>query len=178
MPVLYRTIMADPPWPYRQPLGRGRRAGELARGGLPYSALSVEEIAAFPIGDLSAPDCMCWLWSTNSHLHEAFHVLEEWGFTYKTMVTWDKGRIGLGYWLRGATEHLLLGIKGNPRSRMKGPHGATGMAWSTIIREPPQAHSVKPQAAYDMAEALGEPPRLELFARRRRLGWDAWGNQV
>jgi N6-adenosine-specific RNA methylase IME4 len=31
---------------------------------------------------------------------------------------------------------------------------------------------------YDRIERLLDGPYLELFARRRRLGWDAWGYEV
>ena len=175
---MYRTLLADPPWPYSQQLGRGKSGGDTTRGGLPYRAMTIDEIAALPVGELADEDCMCWLWTTNAHIHYALHVLEAWGFAYKTKCTWAKTGFGLGYWLRGATEDLLLGVRGNPRSKMTGPHGATGTAWSTLIVAPRQDHSRKPQAFMDMVEALGEGPRLELFARQRRLGWDVWGEDV
>ena len=174
----YRTIIADPPWPYAQPLGRGKKAGVVARGGLPYSAMTIQSIAQMPIQRLADDDCQLWLWTTNSHIHEALHVIDAWGFTYKTMATWAKTQIGLGYWLRGQTEHCILAIKGHPRAKLTGPNGATGNAWSTLITAPRSDHSTKPQAFYDMAENIGESPRLELFARRLRLGWDAWGDEA
>ena len=181
----YRTIVADPPWPYRQKLGRGKSQGHLTRGGLPYRAMSLDEIERLPISELAEDDSMLWLWTTNSHLPNAVVIMErQWGFRYITMATWGKvgreGRpqIGLGYWLRGATEHVLLGVRGNPRSRMVGPNGATGRAWSTLLLAPRSEHSEKPQVFYDMVEDISEPPMLELFARRRRLGWDVWGNEV
>lgn len=174
----FRTILADPPWPYTQPLGRGTRAGQLARGGLPYQSLSIEEIQALPVGRLADVDCQCWLWTTNAHIHPALHTLECWGFEYKTMLTWAKPGIGLGYWLRGQTEHLLLGVKGHPRSKMIGPHGATGHAWSTLLSASGGPHSQKPPASYDLVEAIGESPYLELFARTYHLGWEIWGDAV
>jgi len=169
----YRTILADPPWPYRQ-----RLQGSRVRGGVKYPTMAVEEIAVLPIRELVAPECQCWLWATNTHLHDAFHVLEAWGFQYVTTVTWAKTQFGLGYWLRGQTEHLLLGVKGKPRKAMTGPHGASGGNWSTLVTAARGIHSEKPQVFYDMVEALGEPPRLELFARRQRLGWDVAGDEV
>jgi N6-adenosine-specific RNA methylase IME4 len=41
-------------------------------------------------------------------------------------------------------------------------------------------HSEKPVEVYDRIEALypNATPRLELFARKRWPGWNAWGNQV
>lgn len=122
----FRTILIDPPWLYEQRLGRGKKAGDTTRGGLPYRSMSVQELEALPIQAISGEDCMLFLWATNAHIHEALHLMEKWGFKYKTMVTWAKTQIGLGYWFRGQTEHLLFGVRGNPRGRMSGPHGATG----------------------------------------------------
>lgn len=173
MATKYRTILADPPWAYGQRLDSPR-----ARGGVKYPTMTVEEITAVPVGKWADKNCQLWLWATNSHLHDAFHVLEAWGFRYVTTVTWAKNHWGLGYWLRGQTEHLLLGVRGNPRAKMVGPHGATGRSWSTLVVAPRGKHSEKPQVFIDMIEALGEPPRLELFARAQRLGWDVMGDEV
>lgn len=174
----YHTILADPPWPYKQVLGRGKKVGDSTRGGLSYKAMSLDDIKAIKVSEIAEEDCMLFLWSTNSHLHEAFHVIESWGFSYKTMVTWAKTQIGLGYWLRGQTEHLLIAVRGNPRAKMVGPHGTTGKSWSTLITSPRGEHSAKPQVFLDMIEDISEAPRIELFARARRLGWDVWGKEV
>ena len=174
----YKTILVDPPWPYSQTLGRGKKFGDTTGGGLPYKSLTLEQIKSLPINGLADKDCMLFLWTTNSFIHEAFHVVEAWHFTYKTMVTWGKTQIGLGYWLRGQTEHFLLAVKGNPRTKMTGPHGTTGSSWSTLIIDKRTAHSEKPQVFSDMIEEKSEPPRIELFARRQRMGWDVWGNEV
>lgn len=177
----YGTILADPPWPYEQELGRGKGEGDTTRGGLPYGAMTLEEIKALPVASIAEKDCMLFLWTTNSHIHEAFHVMEAWGFRYKTKTTWTKDRIGLGYWLRGRTEDLLLGVRGNPREKMTGPNGATGKSWSTWLGDriiPRRKHSVKPRDACVMAEDVGGEPRIELFARERREGWDVWGAEA
>jgi len=173
----YRTIVVDPPWQYRQRLSKSA----LTRGSAEkvYPVMTIDQIIALPIPDWADADCQLWLWTTNSHLHTAFHCLEYWGFEYKTTATWCKTHFGLGYWLRGQTEHILLGVKGNPRSKFANTkHGATGDNWSTLIVAPRKAHSAKPQAFYDMVEEIGEPPRLEIFGRQQRLGWDVIGDEV
>jgi N6-adenosine-specific RNA methylase IME4 len=38
-------------------------------------------------------------------------------------------------------------------------------------------HSAKPEAFLDLVEQMSPAPRLEMFARRDRLGWDTWGNE-
>jgi N6-adenosine-specific RNA methylase IME4 len=39
-------------------------------------------------------------------------------------------------------------------------------------------HSAKPEAFQDVVESMSPAPRLEMFARRKRLGWDSWGNEI
>lgn len=39
-------------------------------------------------------------------------------------------------------------------------------------------HSAKPDLFLDLIERMSPPPRLELFARRQRLGWDTWGDEA
>jgi len=174
----YKAILADPPWPYKQKLGRGKKAGHTTRGGLPYKTMSIEEIADLPVSKIADKNCMLFLWTTNSHIHNALHIVERWDFTYKTMITWVKHHFGLGYWFRGQTEHLLFGVRGKPRAKFKGPHGATGKSWSTVVFAKRTVHSKKPEIVYEMIEDISEPPRIELFARTKRPGWDVWGNEV
>ena len=47
-----------------------------------------------------------------------------------------------------------------------------------LIVAPRREHSRKPDEQYERIEALCPGPRLELFARHRRPGWTAWGNQL
>lgn len=50
----------------------------------------------------------------------------------------------------------------------------------SVVFAPRGKHSAKPEAVQDRIEALWPEatPRLELFARRRREGWAAWGNEA
>lgn len=185
VPGGFKTIICDPPWRYAQTLGRGKKEGDLARGGLPYESMSLEEICALRVGEIAADDSMLFLWTTSSHLRSSFTVIDAWGFQEKATGTWvkqgetGKVQIGLGYWLRGAAEYFILGVKGNPRAKLRGPNGATGLAVSNVILAPRQEHSRKPQEIFEKAEAMGEGPYLELFARgRARKGWTVWGNEA
>jgi ParB-like chromosome segregation protein Spo0J len=106
---VYEVIVSDPPWPYsvrvEDPTHRGRP---------PYPTMSIEEICQMEIP--ATENCVMWLWTTNYFLHDAFHVLEAWGFAHKTMLTWVKDRMGVGNWLRGQTEHCILAVKGCSRA--------------------------------------------------------------
>jgi N6-adenosine-specific RNA methylase IME4 len=47
-----------------------------------------------------------------------------------------------------------------------------------VIFAPRTRHSAKPDELLEIAERLSPGPRLEMFARRARPGWVAWGNQA
>jgi len=139
--------------------------------------MSMEELKDLPIPDTADNDSQLWIWTINTYLHETFHLIEHWGFEYRWTVVWDKEKIGLGVWLRGQVEYLLLATKGDARQRI-GHHGQEGTAFTDIFREPRREHSRKPKKAYQIIEALSIPPRIEFFARDRRAGWDWYGNQL
>lgn len=55
-----------------------------------------------------------------------------------------------------------------------------GGRYKIIYADPPvREHSRKPDEARDkIVELFGDLPRIELFARERVSGWDAWGDEV
>jgi N6-adenosine-specific RNA methylase IME4 len=116
-------------------------------------------------------------------LDDAFMVMDAWGFVYKTCAfAWFKGnalplfpddmrdQMGCGYWTRANSEVCLLGTRGRPKRVNADVRQA--------ILEPRREHSRKPDCIYERIERLVEGPYLELFARSRRRGWDAFGYEV
>jgi N6-adenosine-specific RNA methylase IME4 len=158
----FRVIVADPPWKYFL-----REEDETHRGTVDYSSMTVEEICRLPVSIRAHTDCVLWLWTTNAHLPVAFDVVKEWGFTYKTMLTWFKSKIGVGHWLRGQTEHCLLAVKGNPTIMLSGQ--------STALQGEVREHSRKPESFYELVEGLCPGAKLEMFGREQREGWVVWG---
>ena len=154
----FRVIVADPPWRYD------------SGGDLPYPTMDIAEIKALPIAEVADQDAILWLWTTNAHLRLAFEVAEAWGFEYKTMLTWVKDRMGTGEWLRGQTEHCLLGVRGKP-AFLRGDR-------TTILQAPRREHSRKPEEFYRLVEALCPGNKLELFSREERQGWKTHGVQA
>ena len=170
----YRTIVADPPWRYANTHGtptRCRRGGIQTTAEGNYPTLSVAEIAALPVGSLAEPDCALYLWVTNPMLFEGRSILEAWGFTYVTMLTWVKtGAPGLGFSFRSHTEHVMYATRGTvriPPARRE----------SNVITAPRARHSQKPDAFYDLVERVSPGPYVEVFARRHRFFWDVWGDE-
>jgi N6-adenosine-specific RNA methylase IME4 len=80
--------------------------------------------------------------------------------------------LGLGYGTRGNTEFCLRAVRGAPKVKP----GSRDV--EQIILAARAEHSRKPDAQYGRIERLHEGPYVELFARRRRPGWDAWGDQL
>jgi N6-adenosine-specific RNA methylase IME4 len=113
------------------------------------------------------------LWSTVPHLPQAIEVMEEWGFTYVSLFGWIKNKAGTGYWVRNRLELLLIGKRGNI------PCPAPGCQFDSVIEAPVREHSRKPDVAYEMIEAMFPTlPKIELFARAARDGFDCWGNEA
>jgi N6-adenosine-specific RNA methylase IME4 len=162
----YRTIVADPPWRYAS-------AATKADAAKHYDTMSLGQIFALsePVRELAEPDAHLWLWTTNAFMEEGYDVVRAWGFRPLTLLTWCKNRPGVGYYLRNNTEHCILASRGRPLvPEQKGM--ATWYQW------PRTEHSTKPGAFYDLVEQVSPPPRVELFARDQRLGWDTWGNEA
>jgi N6-adenosine-specific RNA methylase IME4 len=190
--VKYATILADPPWAkgdQGQNVGPKRfRSGERVTtfldnehgprtykqkivDGYHYPVMQLEEIMAVPVADLAADSAHLWLWSLNSTMEQAYRVVRAWGFAPLGLVTYHKNSYGLGMYFRLSTEQLIFATRGKSMLPDK--------AWmGTCIQAPRLRHSQKPDSFYDMIEAVSPGPRMELFARRVRLGWDRWGNEV
>jgi N6-adenosine-specific RNA methylase IME4 len=169
----YRTIVADPPWDYsdtsfREGAGHGQKYSNKP---LPYAVMTLADIAALPVRDLAAEDALLFLWTTSRYLPDSFQVVEAWGFRYVQMLVWVKpGPMPLAMPFAPPATEFLLGCKRGKPSRK-------GAFPSSAVTVPQGRHSEKPEAFIDYIESVGEPPYLELFARRQRLGWHTWGNE-
>lgn len=141
--------------------------------------MNVEDICNLNVAELADEDCVLFLWATFPKLPEALQVIKAWGFQYKTVsFVWLKQNksgngwfFGLGFWTRGNAEICLLATKGKPHRKSNKVH--------QFIVSPLRLHSQKPNEAREkIVELMGDLPRLELFAREKADGWDAWGNEV
>ena len=160
----HRVLVVDPPWSY------GRSDDPTHRTVTPYPTMSLESIRSLPIGEWAHEDSVLWLWTTNAFMREAFSCLDAWGFQQKTILTWVKPRIGTGDWLRGKTEHCLLAVKGKPTVELTNQ--------STALVAPMGKHSEKPDEFYQMIEGLCPGSKLDVFARKSRNGWTAYGDEI
>jgi len=164
----YGVVYADPPWsfkPYSVETGMDRAADNH------YPTMDTAAIRALEVP--AADDAVLFLWATSPMLLEALEVLLAWGFVYKSHFVWEKDKIGTGYWNRNKHELLLVGTRGSI------PAPAPGEQYESLIKAPRGAHSAKPFTFREMIEEMFPTlPRIELFARERFEGWDAWGNEA
>ncbi len=159
--TLYDLIYADPPWRYSFSRSRSRKIENQ------YPTMSVKEICAIRVPAKS--DCVLFLWATAPKLLESLAVMKSWGFTYKTHAAWDKEKMGMGYWLRGQHELLLIGTRG--ASKPPEPQNRS----SSLLREKRRQHSRKPEKARAVLErGFPNHSKLEMFAREDFPGWDRW----
>lgn len=166
----YKTIYADPPWITERGGGKIKRGADKH-----YQLMKTENIVNLPIDEIADVNCHLYLWVTNKSLPLGLEVMKAWGFEYITAITWVKDRIGLGQYYRGMTEHCLFGRKGMLPYKLIDGKRAQGR---TVIIEPKSEHSRKPKTMREMIEKVSYAPRIELFARERFDGWEAWGNEV
>jgi N6-adenosine-specific RNA methylase IME4 len=166
----YRTLVADPPWAPALGSTWETRFTDKARPQKHYPTMSVTEIAA--LRPPATEQAHLWLWVLTQHIEWGHEVARAWGFPeFVTMLTWAKPGLGVGQF-QCNTEHVLLCRRGGRHGNAFGRTGGTWFNW------PRGRHSEKPEAFYDLVQQVSPGQYLELFARNRRLGWDAWGNEV
>ena len=165
----YNIIYADPPWKYK-------RDGNHSAASV-YNVMELVDIKNLNINDIAADPSHLYLWVTNPFLQEGLDVCKSWGFEYKTLISWvktykDKTPImGMGYYFRGCTEHIIFGVKGKKLCENKNT--------KNIIFSEQRKHSQKPEETKDLiVNCSGDLPRIELFARNTTPGWDVWGDQI
>lgn len=173
-PRAYGLIMIDPPWHMEM----YSEAGEEKSPQAYYRTMSLDEIAALPVADLAASDCLLWLWGTTPLLPKQCAIMEGWGFRYSTNAVWakrtkhGKRHFGTGYGgFRNEHEHIIVGRIGSPKFDDK--------AIRSIIYGEAREYSRKPEEAYQAAERLmPRVRRADVFSRQRRAGWDAFGDEI
>lgn len=192
----YSTIVADPPWamPETGKTTRGEtdskgtytaKSGRVVdgtwwgrhRGGtvaLPYQTMTVDEIAALPVGELGDAAHL-YLWTTNRFIEAAYDIARAWGYRPAQLLTWCKPPMGVGFGgaFTTTTEFILFARRGVVKAAKR--VDSSWWSWSRPYVNGHIAHSVKPPAFLDLVEQVSPGPYVELFARAPRLGWDSWG---
>jgi N6-adenosine-specific RNA methylase IME4 len=178
----YNVIYADPPWTYDNTSLKADGEGKEISIDNRYDLMTLEHLKKMPINDITERDCVCFMWVTNPLLPKGMELLREWGFKYKTMLTWKKTSCS-GYWFMGITEHILFGIKGNVKAFRSGLLNFYACKSGKHSQKP---HYFRELISKAVSKSFDEPKKLELFARSRENmfpdyeyeGWDVYGNEV
>jgi N6-adenosine-specific RNA methylase IME4 len=161
---LFDVIAIDPPWNYgTQFNASGRRVAN------PYPEMTQEQLKAIEVP--ASDNCVMFLWTTHKFIWDAKELLDTWGFEYRSMLVWDKQKIGMGDLLRMQCEFCLIGIKGKPVFR-------DNHSIRDIIAEPRREHSRKPDGFYQLVNDLCVGRKLDYFSRETREGWVSYGNDT
>ncbi len=177
----YKVIYADPPWHYGSKSAVNNKSGSEHKAlSEHYNTMSLTELKALSIKDITEEDAACFMWVTDSHLDEAIEIFKAWGFKYKTIAfnwvkTTSKGNYckNVAPWTMKSSEICLLGTKGAMTK-----HKQVNNIESLVIAERTK-HSRKPEEVRKRIELLfGDIPRLEMFARESTQGWDVFGNEA
>lgn len=174
----YSTVVVDPPWRYNDKLPGPKRGAAKH-----YRTLSYDEIEQLPVWRIAEDNAHLYLWTTNSFMEEACRLVRTWGFEPVTLVTWVKTKasvidpespedlaFGMGHYWRSATEHAVFARRGRLPAQSRSVRN--------VIFAPLGAHSEKPRAFYQAVAKVSPGPRIDMFARPRHPGFDAWGDQA
>lgn len=178
----YAHIYADPAWHHVS----YSTAGQSRSPSSHYQTMSTAEIRALPVAEIAAKDCWLMMWTTQPHLEQAFDVLKDWGFKYSSVfqfwfklnpraasalfLTMQDFHKGMGFTTRKNVEILILARRGRPKRLSK--------SIRDFVIAARRQHSRKPDSVIGDMEAYCVGPRIELFSRESRDGWDSWGNEV
>jgi N6-adenosine-specific RNA methylase IME4/ParB-like chromosome segregation protein Spo0J len=163
----YPVIYCDPPWRYEFAESETRAIENQ------YPTMDLEAIKRLLVRDLATEDAILFMWATSPKLAEAISVVEAWGFTYRSSAIWVKNQLGMGYYFRQQHELLLIATRGSM------PAPAPADRPRSVFTSDRTEHSAKPAEFAEFIERMYPTlPRIELFCRSPRHGWDVWGNQA
>lgn len=163
-------VYADPPWKFASN-SKSKPGRNPMRH---YDCMTDDEIAALPVKQWAADQALLFMWTTAPMLERSMRIPAAWGFNkYVSQFVWPKSRTATGYWVRNRHELLLIYKRGKfPRPDNKAPFG------DSVIDGVTREHSRKPDnVADEIARIWPDAVKLEMFARTRRPGWRAFGNQ-
>lgn len=163
----YRTVVIDPPWEIEK-IQREVRPNQIE---MDYPTMPVEEIKSFSVPSVfDTNGCHVYLWTTHKHLPDALGIFEAWGVKYQCVLTWIKN-VGITpfSWMY-STELVLFGRVGNLSLLKNGLR----IDFNGKVRE----HSRKPDEFYDLVKQASPEPRIDIFSREKRDGFNQYGNEV
>lgn len=166
----YRCIVIDPPWEMEK-IVRDNRPNAV-NFGFEYPTMTEAELAAFDVAGMADDDCHLFCWTTQKHLPSALSLVETWGFRYVLCMVWHKPGGFQPYNLpQFNCEFAIYARRGSPEF-------VDTKAFSTCFQAPRREHSRKPDEFYALIERVTAGPRIDVFSREPRPGFDQFGNET
>lgn len=164
----YSCIVIDPPWPMEK-IERDVRPNQVA---FEYPTMSEDALAAFDVAGMAADDCHLFCWTTHKFLPMALRLLDAWGFRYVCTFVWRKPGgfqpIGLPQY---NCEFALYARRGSPKF-------IDTKSFFCAFEGERREHSRKPDEFYDTVRRVTVGPRIDVFSRESREGFEEWGNEA
>lgn len=177
----FQVLCCDPPWTFNDKL----KMSDVKRGAESnYSVLSFEKLCEIPINDIIDENAFCCLWVPNTLLECGLRLMKEWNFEYKGLYGWIKkssksGKLafGMGRSFRGCFEVCLYGRRGKLEVCNKSQRNIE--VDENFDFGDNKRHSQKPEKLQDSLDLMfPDTKKLELFARRKRDGWECCGLEI
>lgn len=166
----FSIVLADPPWKHP-----GTNTGPNASpGAADYPIVSTKDLLTLPVADTLAKDALLFMWTVGPMVADAIRLGEAWCGRFITVAfVWDKQRTTVGFHTMPQTEFVFLFGRG----RVLANRGTRNER--QLVRCERGGHSRKPEIVQDAIDRMyPAAEKLELFARRARVGWTTWGNQI
>ena len=189
--TLFRTIVADPPWPMawrgggmlrKNGEGRVYRNAVALHRALPYPTMSIDDIAALRVSDVAQKNAVLFLWAPDVFIIDgsAARVARAWGFKPQRLFVWRKRGFGMGTFPRPQHEAAIYARRGSLSARRRdlGSVQEFKLVYERRGKSAARKHSAKPPDFLAMVETVFDGPYLELFARVPRIGWTSYGDEV
>ena len=168
---VWRTLVIDPPWPTEELPPGAYGDGDEGRQ-MPYPVMTVQDIAALPVSDMLANPGWLFLWTTQKYLKAAMAMVGHWGLTYRHLMVWQKDGGPRATWLPcGNVEFVIIASRGAARY-------ASTRDFNLGFYAKRGANSEKPACFFETLARVTFPPRLSMFERQARPGFEVWGNEV
>jgi N6-adenosine-specific RNA methylase IME4 len=166
----YRCIVIDPPWEMAK-FERDVRPNQTEH--LDYPTMSLEELEEIELGDMAADDgCHLFCWTTQKYLRDSIHLVEQWGFTYSLLMVWHKpGGPQPFNFPQYNCEFIIY-------ARKNAPDFIDTKQFFVCFEAPRREHSRKPDEFYDVIKRVTAGPRIEVFSREKREGFDQFGDET
>jgi N6-adenosine-specific RNA methylase IME4 len=167
----FHCMVIDPPWEI-QKVDRDVRPNQAV---LDYPCMTEAELIDFwqrELAKRAEPDCHIFLWTTEKHLHDSFHVLSGFGARSVFTMVWHKPG---GYQPLDLAQYNCEFVQ---YGRIGTPLFIDTKNFPCCFDGARREHSRKPDEFYDLVRRVTAGPRIDVFSREKREGFAQYGNEI